>query len=298
MKYLMTNVFPTSGQTFRFDWISIIFLIIVLLCVIRGIHQGFLSSLLQFVGLALVFLLAYLLAKPIGAWLQTINGAGESLHNNFISFLIDKGAQNPVTTGNDVYDALIKVQYGSDNVMKWVVSGEDLNTTIPGSETTILDLAISSAGVPSFLADFVKNFVINAVPETGATQNLAYYLSAPLASLVFVAIGFVAVFIVGYIVLIIVKIFAKKLNHVKVAGPVNRILGAIFGLFVAFVDLSLISGGLVAMSANSNIYAYLNNLLGLSDETIYSIGKVFYNNNFLEVLMGYYNSIVSWISAK
>lgn len=294
----MTNVFPTSGQSFRFDWISIIFLVIVLLCVIRGIHQGFLSSLLQFVGLALVFLAAYLLAKPIGQWLQSINGAGESLHNNFITFLINKGAEHPVTTGNDIYDALIKTQYGSDNVMQWVVSGKDLNTAIPGSETTILDLAINAAGVPSFLADFVKNFVMSAVPETGATQNLAYYLSAPLASLLFVAIGFVCVFILGYIVLIIVKIFAKKLNHAKVIGPVNRILGAVFGLFVAFVDLSLISGGLVALSANANIYAYLDSLFGLSDDTVYSIGKVFYNNNFLEVLMGYYNSIVSWITAK
>ena len=76
----MTNLFPTSGQSFRFDWISIIFLVIVLLCVIRGIRQGFMSSLLQFVGLAIVFFLAYLLAKPLGQWLQSINGAGESVH--------------------------------------------------------------------------------------------------------------------------------------------------------------------------------------------------------------------------
>lgn len=139
---------------------------------------------------------------------------------------------------------------------------------------------------------------MSAVPETGATQNLAYYLSAPLASLVFVAIGFIFVFVIGYILLIIVKIFAKKLNHVKVVGPINRILGGVFGLFVAFVDLSLISGGLVALSANADIYAYLDTLLGLSDDTVYSIGKVFYNNNFLEMLMGYYNSIVSWITAQ
>ena len=94
------------------------------------------------------------------------------------------------------------------------------------------------------------------------------------------------------------KIFAKKLNHVKVVGPINRILGGVFGLFVAFVDLSLISGGVVALSANANIYAYLDTLLGLSDDTVYSIGKVFYNNNFLEMLMGYYNYIVSWITAQ
>lgn len=294
----MTNLFPTSDQSFRFDWISIIFLVIVLLCVIRGVRQGFMSSLLQFVGLAIVFFLAYLLAKPIGQWLQSINGAGESVHEKIISFLIEKGSQNPVTTGNDIYDALIKAQYGSNNVMEWVVNGKDLNSTIPGSESTVLELAISSAGVPSFLADFVKNFVMSAVPETGATQNLAYYLSAPLASLVFVAIGFIFVFVIGYILLIIVKIFAKKLNHVKVVGPINRILGGVFGLFVAFVDLSLISGGLVALSANADIYAYLDTLLGLSDDTVYSIGKVFYNNNFLEMLMGYYNSIVSWITAQ
>lgn len=298
MRYLVTNVFPTSGQSFRFDWISIVFFVIVVLCVIRGIRQGFISSLLQFVGLAVVFFLAYLLAKPIGEWLQSINGMGENVHEKLISFFIEKGAQNPVTTGNDVYDALIKEQYGSNNVMEWVVSGKDLNSTVPGSESTILELAINAAGVPSFLADYVKNFVINAVPETGATQNLAYYLSTPLSSLLFVAIGFICVFFIGYILLIIVKIFAKKLNHVKIIGPINRILGGVFGLLVAFVDLSLISGGLVALSANANVYAYLDALLGLSDDKVYSIGKVFYNNNFLEILMGYYNSVVSWIKAQ
>ncbi len=289
------EILPTSGQEFRFDWISLIFLVILLFAIIRGIRKGFIYSLLQFAGLLIVFFLAYLLAKPIGNWLYQTNGWGESVQTSFINFLKQKGADNPVKTGNDLYDLAIKTSYGSDNVMEWVVSGNDLNTTVPGSSLTVLETALNSSGVPSFLRGFVSNFVLSAVPETGATECLAFYLAASLSSLVFISIGFAFVFVVGYLVLIVFRVLAKKLNHVKVIGPLNRLLGGVFGIAIAFVDISLFSAILVSLSGISEFYSFLDGVLFLSDDSIYTIGKMFYNNNFLELLMGYYNGVVTAI---
>lgn len=295
---LLTSVFPVSGQSLKFDWISLVFMVLFLLAVIWGIHKGFLYSLLGLVGLTIIFFAAYLLSKPIGAQLQGVEGWNDSVQSYISNFLIEKGEENQITTGNDLYDAGITLLYGSRNIMKWVVNGSDLNTTIPGTETTILQAALNQSGIPSFLHEYVGNFVMNALPESGATQNIAYYISYSIASLVFVAIAFAAVFIVGYILLIIAKIIAKKINHAKVVGPINRILGGVLGALIGIIDLALLSALLVSLSAYPDIYNYLDSTLYLSDSSIYTIGKTFYNNNFLEVFMGYYNSIADKLKAS
>lgn len=298
----LANYFPTSGQTFKFDWISLIFLLILLFCIIRGIRKGFLYSLLNFAGMLVVFFVAYLLAKPIGEWLFTLNGWGETLQGNYADFFVNKGSQYLVSTGNDIADAYIKAKFGSDNVMNWIVSQQDLNSAIyPGAEMTVaqaIQSRLGSVGVPSFLQSYVMNFLMNSLPETGATSTIAVYLSASLASLTFVGIGFVAVFVAGYIILFILKIFAKKLNRVKGIGGINRLLGGLLGILIAFVDIAALSATLVALSGIEPIYNFLDSVLYLSDPTVYTIGKTFYNENFFAILMGYYNGIVSSITGK
>lgn len=294
MNYLM-NILPTSSQTYRFDWISLAFGVIVLFAFIRGIRKGFVYTLIKLFGLIIVFFLAYLLAKPIGTWIYSLNGWGDTVQSNFLSFLLEKGANNPVGSGDSALQLAVQIRFGSTNAMEWIITRDDLNTVLPGSDLTVLETALNSVGIPSFLKGFVGNFVINAVPESGVSQSLGYYLSCSLASLTFVAIGFVAIFAVGLIVLLIAKIVGKAINKWKVIGPMNRLLGGILGIVIGFIDVSLLSALLVSLSSYTPIYNWLDQMLFLSDDSIYTIGKMFYNNNFLELLMGYYNSIVSSI---
>ncbi len=299
---ILANYFPTSDQTFKFDWISLIFLLIVLFCIIRGLAKGFLYTLLNFFGMLIVFGIAYLLAKPIGEWLFTLNGWGETIQGNYANFFVDKGSQYLIATGNDIADAYVKTKFGSDNVMNWIVSQADLNEAIyPGAEMTVAEVIqsrLGSVGVPSFLQSYVMNFLMNSLPESGATSTIAVYLSTSLASLTFVGIGFIALFVAGYIILIILKIIAKKLNHVKGIGVVNRLLGGLLGVCIAFVDISAFSAALVALSGIEPIYTFLDSVLYLSDSSVYTIGKMFYNENFFGILMGYYNGIVSSVIGK
>lgn len=298
----LVNLFPTSGQTFKFDWISLIFLVILLLCIIQGLRKGFIYSLLNFGGLLVAFFLAYLLAKPVGSWIYSINGWGDSIKDNYVTFFVNKGSNYLVSTGSDVADAYIKLKFGSDNVMNWVVSQADLNEAIyPGVEMTVaqaIESRLGSVGVPSFLQSYVMNFLMSALPESNATVSIATYLASSLASLTFVAVGFIAFFIVGYIILIVLKIFAKKLNKAKVVGPLNRFLGALLGICIAFIDISAFSAALVTLSSIEPVYNFLDSVLYLSDSSIYTIGKMFYNENFFGVLMGYYNGIVTAITGK
>lgn len=292
----IVSIFPTNDQSFQFDWISIVYLAIFVLGILWGIHKGFLYSLLSLVGFIAVFFLAYLLSKPIGVAFQNIEGWGDAIRNPINDSLITKGSENLISTGNDVYDALIYLKYGSFNVMEWVISKSDLTEMVPGTEVTVLQYMLDVSGIPSFLHEFVGNFVLNALPESAATEPLAYYVSVSIASLVFIAVAFAIVFVAGMLLLLILKLFARKLNHVKIFGPVNRILGALLGCFIGFFFVSLASSLLVSLSANDDVYNMLETTLYLSDDSVYTIGKMFYNNNFFEMLMGYYNDVVSSIN--
>ncbi len=299
---VLANYFPTSDQTFKFDWISLVFLLILLFCIIRGIQKGFLYTLLNFFGMLIIFFIAYLLAKPVGEWLYTLNGWGDSVQGNCVNFLVDKGSNYLVSTGNDIADAYVVAKFGSKNVMEWIVSQADLNSAIyPGAEMTVaqaIQSKLGSVGIPSFLQSYVMNFLMNALPETNATSTVAVYLANSIASLTFVGIGFIALFLVGYIILIILKIIAKKINHVKGIGGLNRLLGGLLGICIAFIDISALSALLVTLSGIGSVYNFLDGILYLSDSSVYTIGKMFYNENFFGLLMGYYNDIASSLFAK
>ncbi len=298
----LASLFPTSGQTFKFDWISLIFLFVLIFCVFRGVRKGFIFSLLKLCGLTVVFFLAYLLAKPMGSWIYSLNGWGDSLKDNLVTVFVNKGSNYLVSTGNDIADAYIKLRFGSDNVMNWIVSQANLNEAVyPGAELTVAEAIqsrLGSVGVPSFLQGYVMNFFMSALPESDATLSVATYLAMNVASLTFVAIGFIAIFIIGFIILFILKRFAKKLNKVKIVGPVNRLLGLLVGICVAFVDISALTALMVALSSFEPIYNFLDGILYLSNDSVYTIGKALYNENLFQVLMGYYNGLVTAITAQ
>ena len=288
------NLLPEAGQAFAFDWVSLIFLVVLLAAVFDGIRKGFVRSLLSFFAILIAFALAYFLAKPMANWLYGVNGWGSSLTTSFSDFFLKSGAEHPFTSGNATYDAMIKTYFGSLNPMEWVVSKSDLQTVLPGAETTVLNAAMSSVSLPSFLDGYVRNFVLNAVPETAA-YPLSIYLGQSAASLLLIAISFAALFILFWIVVkIMAVLIGKALSHVPMVRWLDKLLGAFFGVFVALIDISLLSSLLVSLSSIPAFYSFLDTSLKLSDPTIYTIGKAFYNNNLVEYLLGYFSS---WIPA-
>ncbi len=291
MKTLI-SFFPEAGQTYVFDWISLIFLLIVLLAMANGIRKGFIRSALSFFAIAIAFFVAYLLAKPMANWIYGINGCGESLHSSMSSYFVSLGAKHPVSTGNEVADAIIYAQFGSKNAMEWVVSKSQLQATVYGTEKTVLDFALESVSLPSFLMGYVKNFILSAVPET-ATENLAYYLGQSASTLIMIAICFACLFVLTFIVTkILAVLLGLAFSHMPVIKWLDKLLGAAFGIVIGLIEVSYISAGLVALSANADVYNFLDGVLKLSDPSIYTVGKVFYNNNFLEIFLGYFSS---WI---
>ncbi len=289
---ILVSLFPEAGQTYVFDWISLIFLLVVILAMLNGIRKGFIRSALSFFAVAIAFFAAYLLAKPLANWIYGINGCGESLHSSMTSYFITLGNKHPVSTGNSVADAIIYVQFGSKNAMEWVVSKSQLQATVYGTEKTVLDFALESVSLPSFLMGYVKNFILSAVPET-ASENMAYYLGQSASMLLIISICFACLFLVVFVITkILAIVLGLAFSHLPMVKWLDKLLGAAFGIVIGLIEVSYISAGLVAFSAIPEFYSFLDGVLKLSDPNAYTVGKVFYNNNFLECFLGYFSS---WI---
>lgn len=293
MSFYSDSVFPTSGQSFVFDWISIVYLVIFLLAIIYGIRKGFFGVLFGLFGFALAFIGAWLLAKPMGGWIYTISGFGDGLTSSYNDLLVSKGAEHLVDTGKDSVNALLTVKYGSLNVMNWVVSRDELTkpaTVLIDNCPSVLDYAYSSGNVPSFMQGYITSFVTRAVPEK-ATESLGFYLGNSLAHLTSIAIGFAVLLVVFLIVAAVLTHLSKKLNKVKGAGTLNRVFGGILGAVAGLIGISLVSGLLTAVSGlSADFYSYLDKTLYLSEDSVYTIGKMFYNHNFLQYFLGYFSS--------
>lgn len=289
----LISIFPEAGQTYKFDWISLIYLAIVIFSVIWGVHKGFIHSFLSFFGAIIAFFIAYLIAKPLGTYLYNLNGWGTGLRDHISSWFVERGAGHPIDAGNDVANAYIITKYGSQNAMEWVVGQAQLNEEVYDGNT-VLSLALASLGIPGFLQGTVNNLVLSAVPET-ASENLAFYFGEAIASLMFVALAFIVIFILVSVIFLIVRILTKNLNKIKVVGPINRILGGVLGLAIGLFYVTLASAGLSALSGIQQVYEFLDSQLCLSDSNVYTVGKMFYNNNFLQILMGYFDNLIGMV---
>lgn len=286
------SLLPEAGQAYAFDWISLVFLAVLLAAIWDGARKGFVRSLLSFFAVAIAFAFAYLMAKPMANWLYGVNGWGDSFAQSFSGFFLKMGYQHPVSTGSAAADEAIAAYFGSSNPMEWVVSKGQLLQTIPGTNTTILDTALTSANLPSFLNGYARNFVLNAVPEA-ATSSLSVYLGQSAATLSIIAISFAILFLLSWILVKIIAVaIGKAFSHIPMVKWLDRILGGFFGIFVALIDISVLSSLLVGLSAIPSFYSFLDTTLKLSDPTVYTIGKAFYNNNFIEYLLGYFSSLI------
>lgn len=294
----LVSFFPEAGQTYAFDWISLIFLLIVLLAMANGIRKGFVRSALSFFAVLIAFFVAYLLAKPLANWIYGINGCGESLHSSMTSYFVSLGEKHPVSTGNEIADALIYAQFGSKNAMEWVVSKSQLQTTVYGTEKTVLDFALESISLPSFLMGYVKNFILSAVPES-ASENLAYYLGQSASTLLLIAICFAGLFVVAFLITkVLAIVLGLALSHIPMVKWLDKLLGAAFGIVIGLIEVSYVSAGLVAFSAIPEFYSFLDGVMKLSDPNVYTVGKVFYNNNLLEIFLGYFSSLMPEASSS
>lgn len=250
--YNPSTIFP-SGQSIFFDWITIVYLAILVISLLIGIKKGMISMLVSLVGLAIAVGVAILLAKPCANWLQTT-----SIGTNM---------------SQSIYDWL---------AAKSPYFGEVMTKT---QATSYMPGIVNSIGVPGVFQDWVSSFALNSIPEVGASLAVGVYISRAVCNLGLIAISFLVLFIVFLIIMAVVAHLTKNINKTKFIGPLNRIFGGVFGLLIGCVFIAVLSYGLTMGVGIEGFGNYISTALCLGDDTKWSFAKMIYEQNFLAMIL-------------
>jgi len=251
--YDVSSFLPSSTQSIFFDWISIVYIVILVLSLIIGIKKGFFKMILSLVGVILCFVAAYFLAEPVATWAKSTFGWDESLIDSIYNWFLTKSSNASL-----------------------VLNKSDAELAMP--------TLIAAIGVPGVFQSYVSSFALSNIPATGATLAVGIYIAEGLSNVAFNVGAFIAVFIASAIVLAIIKHLTKELTKNKFIGSVDKLVGAVIGLCIGVIFVVLISYGLTFLTALGSAGQYVSDTLRLEDDSFWSFGKMIYENNFFSFL--------------
>ena len=169
---------------------------ILLAGAILGIKNGFIDTVAKPVKFVLAIALAFSLAGTVGAYvIEPI--IGPAISHKLSDILVEKYSEITAATANDSLPTLIKFAAS--------MCGVDISSVASGAEGAS---------------------VIEAVVEA---------VTAPVVDIMGTIFGFIIVYFASKINLNIVMIFVNAMVNRGIVGAVNKTLGCVFSLFLAFV---------------------------------------------------------------
>ena len=235
--------------------IDILALGIIFLITFLSVKQGFIKSLVSTLGTIFSLLFAVLLCSTVVSFVER-KFAYVSSVSNWLGGFIDK------IFGKEVMEQQVSL-----------VSKQSL----------------SNGGLSSFIAQLVLSVAAKAEISPAATVKeiicpvFAYYI-------VF-AISFICLFILFKIIFFILGDLSKKLQKIKIIGPLNKTLGGIFGFIksVFIIDVVLIIINAIPLGLTQSISLAFSNTILVS-----FLSKI----NFISILFETFSSsgVVSYIT--
>lgn len=250
------NINLLSNIAIKFDWLSIVIIVLVLIFVIKGLFDGLIKSILSIASGILVLVVSILVAKPLGNMLFN-TGLGESLTNSLTS-------------------SLVSINEGA------------FNTPIPATnQEEAIAAVLTSLQVPGFLSGILSKLILSLITIEGE-GTIGFLLGKALSQYIFYFLSGLVIFILLKVVFLIITIATKNFNKIPVVGPINRVLGAVLGLLYSFVIVSVVIYGVSLLMTISEVKEYFTALLHLNDPEVWSISKWFLNNNFIHKIIQMY----------
>ena len=135
----------------------------------------------------------------------------------------------------------------------------------------------SETGLPGFIVNAIVKYFDIEVPA-GETKTFAELLSPEITRVIVVAIAFIALIIVLWLVLFILAKILNKVFSFGVLGVLNRIMGGGLGIVKSVITVSLI---LLGLSALAGIVPTVSNFIAdqLDAAGSISVFKMLQENN-------------------
>ena len=192
------------------NWIIDISLILIFAAIVLTYTlKGFIKSVLGSSKILLAFIIALILAKPVGGWIS------EAFIFEPINNSIFKSLSNMLSQA----ESQINIEGLIAKLPNWILAFSDN-----------VGLSIESI-VSENCGSILTNDNIAAISAS---------IASPISAIISTAIAFISVFILSIIALIILVFFLDKIFKAPILNKLNKALGFIFGLISAFIALIVI----------------------------------------------------------
>jgi len=166
------------------------------------------------------------------------------------------------------------------------ISNGDAQATEENIRIALADMA---------LPEFIMDWIIDKVNTQETITAFVDTLTPLLKSLILLLIAFVVLFFGSMLVFMLLKVLAKMITSIPVIKQVDKVLGAIFGLFKAvvliYVVLFLIGLLMPVPAINDLLGGFLTTDMQLETEE-FRLSKWLYDNNVLKYIVFVFAAIV------
>lgn len=211
-----------------FDWISIVFLAILIIAFVIGLSRGFIASISVSLGAIIGLVVAFFAAKSLASSLM---GAGvfNSLNDQVLDYIKEALRQS-----------------GHANYINLSMSASAFT-----QNADFVVAVFEALKIPQVFQSIILNLVIATLPKTG-NVIVSEAFSTGITYTIAIVISFIAIFAMIFIVFIIVKIVAWALRRAGHKRPsmLSRIAGGIIQLANSFLFIYVIAF-VLAMLASS-----------------------------------------------
>ena len=177
----------------KFDIVSIVYVVIILLFALIGLKKGFFKTLVGVIKSVLSFIASLFLCKPIASILiKTSLGTG--IETKLFDAFTEKGGifATSITESN---------------------KGE------------LVSNALTQINIPSILHEYITKLVSDYIPVTGEGVTVASALSSTIAYYIMVVIAFILIFIVVSLLCLLLKKVFAILEQIPIISSLNKIFG-------------------------------------------------------------------------
>ena len=243
-----------------FDVVSIIYIAIFVLFIIIGLVKGFFKTIISFMKDLMTFVLSILLCKPISNLL--INSSlGIKMDNGLIEYFKGQGG----------------------------IFALDINAS---NKDVVIEQTLQESNLPESLNSMFTSIIDKLLIDHPEGINIAEALSHTITTYACYAIAFIALFVVIRLLAIFLTKIFSFVEKLPIIGALNKILGMALNGIVGLLLICLISFGLtLIIPLDLGISNTLVDIMQLDNPEVTSVSKFFYENNFLLIIIAFFQEL-------
>lgn len=146
------------------------------------------------------------------------------------------------------------------------------------------------------LPDFMTKWISDSIDYESATESIVEAITPIFKTMILVVIAFVTLFFGSMIVFFILKLLSKAITRVPIIRQIDKVLGALFGLFkvtmLIFILLLILSFVLAIPSVNEAIGDFITIDMQLDSEK-FRLSKWLYHNNIFRFIINVFLAVLS-----